>query len=193
MQEVHFPTLDPLAHLFTVKNSSAFPTSNSPLSLALSATSPPKSLKTQAMETPWISGGRVSSLSGELQVHFSLCTAFPSAVAPLPFPWQNHNSHLAKVRSQNRVCRTGALFPIEIKPNPLSDVSLPLVRSIVVPRRLYATLGLPLPTRHPTLISPPLSDKIGALEQSGLCLDWRQGHQQVYLICCFCEPLEHAK
>jgi len=99
---------------------------------------------------------------------------FPSAVAPLPFLWQHHNPHLAKLRSQNRVCRTGALFPIEIKPNPLFDVSLPLIRSIVVPRRLYATLGLPLPTHHPSLISPPLSDKIGVLEQSGLCLDWRQ-------------------
>ena len=68
-----------------MKNSSAFPTSNSPLSLALSATSPPKSLKIQAMETPWISGGRVSSLSGELQVHFSLCTAIvPLCGCPPP-------------------------------------------------------------------------------------------------------------
>jgi len=29
------------------------------------------------------------------------------------------------------------------------------------------------------IVSSPLSDKIGVLEQSGLCLDWHQGHQQV--------------
>jgi len=45
---------------------------------------------------------------------------------------------------------TGTPYPIEIKPNPLLDISPLSIRSIVLPRRLYATLGLiPPPTRHP--------------------------------------------
>jgi len=61
-RSVHSPTLDPLVHLFTEKNSSSFPTSNLLPSPALLATSLPKSSQSPAIENPSTSGGQVWSL-----------------------------------------------------------------------------------------------------------------------------------
>ena len=97
---------------------------------------------------------RTTSSFPSLHSHHHL--GVPLCGCPPPLSWQHHRPRLAKLRSQNRVCRTGALFPIEIKPNPLSGVSPLLIRSTVVPRRLYATLGLPPPTPSHVDLSPTL-------------------------------------
>ena len=120
----------------------------------------------------------------------SLCAqpfAFSSAVSPIfvqtrPPPLSGET---LTAKSNFRV-HTGIRF--SIKPNPLLDVSLPLILSIVpLPTTIYVTLDpLPLP-RRPMSISPYPQTKLAS--QGKQCLD----RQQAKLLCCFCESFEHAK
>ena len=122
--------------------------------------------------------------------------SLPLSLRLLPFSCRQHHCPRPAKRSPQSWI-SGSLFPV--KPSPLSDVSPPSICFIVSPPRgFYTTIGLTPPTptpptRHPTSISPPPSDRTRVLEQSGTTPDRNQGHKQVELLCCCCGLNEHAR
>jgi len=157
---IHF--LTPFAHLFTEQYPTP-PTSSSSLSLALSATSHPKSSKALATENPSISGPQVLLLHTQTKhklIALSLYS-YPHLHSSLRPPLFRVGS-ITTFAQQNADPKIEFQSPILflIKPDPLSDISsLSIIPAPLM--TLYATLGLPPPppprsTRHFMPISPPL-------------------------------------
>ena len=121
-------------------------------------------------------------------IMFSQSKLIHSSDNPLPHAYINETSDHCSLSTQLLSSTfSSAATPISCQwhhrpcpANPLSDVSLPSIHSIIPPlRRFYAIPGLPLPPPPPppTSISLPHLDKIGILGQSGIVLWLASGLQ----------------
>ena len=94
--QVHLPLLTLFAHLFTTQKSSTPPTSNSPASPAISAMSPPKSLKHPRKPIHIWSTGMISSTrthkrdTSSFLSHCAQLLSLPFSSAATPFSFQQH-------------------------------------------------------------------------------------------------------
>ena len=190
--------------LFTEQNSYTSLTRYPLPALHHSTTSPLKSSKTPATQNPSKSSPKVWILlhayTNQTQAHFSPFLSLHSHYHIWSPLWlstflsqQHYRPRPEKCRSKIKF-QSPYLFPI--KPSPSSDVSPPYILFIVpLLRRLYTTLGLPLPPPpacHFMSISSPPSDKT-CLNRVVQRLDLYQGRQQVYLLCCYYKLVEHAQ
>ena len=151
-----FPTLDPLAHFFTEKNSSVPPTSN-----FYTHTYAKQKLITH-------------TLSGQPSSSAAIFIFVPITSPPSPRKMLTPKSNFG--------VRTATPYPV--KSNTLSDASPPSIRSIVPPpRRFYATFGLPpTPLTHHRQDGSPKANWHSAFDRYKGSLDAINDSGTLYIV-----------